>query len=435
MADEDYDYVTKSDEIARQKRLAEVLRKYQLDQFQKSIPVSNQMVGGRYINSPLQIMNAGLRSGVDKQLADQAEAEANRMSGAYQQQVTGAQRQWQQGLPQTVPGHAELPGPQAEGGSPELAAQPAQIPNRSQVLSATLRGIQIPGNEKEAELWNRGMQEEQTREDRQAEAQSVLKATLAQRQEQFLAEQQRKRDDATDKAFNQARDDAEKARHNKETEENARQLRATNEAIAKGHDAARIAAKAGSDKADAADKRDIYKNLGSIGTKMKPLVPVIGAAREIQKMIDSYTNDDGTVRDIPGIGRTGMIPATVLSAGVSAGLLDESTNPNRAKVADLVGAIMRNQAGLSQTIAEAKRVMEKTLTSGEYKQSEFLENWINLVRAINEDQDLIQQTHRPEAIELFQKNGGKFEHIRSGKTSDTDKRLEELRAKKKAAGG
>jgi hypothetical protein len=166
---------------------------------------------------------------------------------------------------------------------------------------------------------------------------------------------------------------------------------------------------------------------------MKPLVPVIGAAKEIQKMIDNYTNEDGSVRDIPGIGRTGMVPATILSAGASAKLLDPATNPNRAKVADLVGAIMRNQAGLSQTIAEAKRVMEKTLTSGEYSQAEFLENWNNLVRAINEDQDLVQQTHRPEAVELFKKNGGAFEHVRPKAQDAKMKRLEELR--KKAAGG
>jgi len=438
MADEDYDYVTESDKVARQKRLADVLRKYQLDQHQQSVQTEGRIVGGRYISSPFQMINQGLVApGANMRRADQAEGLANQMSGAYQQQVQGAQQSWQQGLPRTVPGHPELPGPQAEGGSPELAERAQQIPDRASVLSATLRGMQIPGNEKEAELWNRGMQEEQTREDRQSEVRSALKMTMAQRAEERRMADQLARDKATDKAFADARDDAERERHNRETEQAARDRNTMLQAINAATNETKLAAAKAKTNDEKKEAAATERELGKLYTRMKPLTPVIGAAKEIQKMIDKYTDESGKT-DIPGIGHTGLVPALGLSLAAGAGLIDKETNPNRAKVADLVGSIMRNQAGLSQTIAEAARVMEKTLTSGMYGQAEFLSNWDNLVRAINDDLRLVDDTLGDNTREAFVKNGGSLAPInwdKKPKTTDLDKRLEELRAKKKAAGG
>jgi hypothetical protein len=394
------------------------------------------MVSGHYVAPS---WSQGLARNVVQPLqanyaAQQAAGMADQQSAALNNQINTARSNWQGSLPQTIAGRPELQGPQAEGGSPELDAVPNQIPDRGTVLRKTLEGMRIPGNEKSADLWNRGMQEEQIREDKQAETRSTLAQTMALRREQAAQLEAYKRDQMKETAKTAADKLAETVRSNQANEEIKRQLQVTNRAIQAAHDAARTSSNRLSASAEATDKRDVYRSLEKIGTRLKPLVPVVGAANEIQALIDKNTNPTtGKVADIPGMGYESLIPPLVRSVGASVGIMDPATNPNKAKVASLVGSIMRNQAGLSQTISEAARVVEQTMSSGSYSQQEFLDGWVPLVNAINKDMELVQQTERPEAIDMFKKNGGSFAPVRSSVKSKED-RLNELRVKRDAAG-
>jgi hypothetical protein len=76
------------------------------------------------------------------------------------------------------------------GGSPELAAVPevpAQLPDTSSILRATIAGLNIPGNEKVAQLYGQGMMAEQTREDTQTFNKEQAAARMAQERELRLA--------------------------------------------------------------------------------------------------------------------------------------------------------------------------------------------------------------------------------------------------------
>ena len=105
--------------------------------------------------------------------AGQAERASTKANADYQGRLGQAKQDWMSSLPQTIaaiPGRAELPGPVDEGGSPELAAvarTPAVLPTRDAVLKATMAGLRIPGNESAANLFNKGMSDDLTREDTQ----------------------------------------------------------------------------------------------------------------------------------------------------------------------------------------------------------------------------------------------------------------------------
>ena len=187
------DLQTQQADLDRQRLVAAALRK----QAGSTQMPEGQMVGNRFVAPH---WTEGLAAVLDKFNAPLAEAQLGQSQARYNQGVQQAQQGWQSSLPQSVPatpGRPELPGPvDPTTGSPELAAvapTPAQLPSRSAVLEATLRGMRIPGNEKQAELWGKGMQEEQTREDVQAArkedrdlqrqmSRENLAATLLQRQ-------------------------------------------------------------------------------------------------------------------------------------------------------------------------------------------------------------------------------------------------------------
>jgi hypothetical protein len=179
------DFQSQQQELERKRAMAEMLRR------QSSTPApQGQMVGGQFVAPSFAQYLPGLLNAAQSAYAQKQATDAEK---AYGQQVAQAKQQWMSSLPQAtaaIPGREELYGPVAPGGSPELAAVPevpAQLPDTSSILKATLAGMNIPGNEKVAGLWNQGMLAEKTREDQQTFRKDETAARMAQERELRLA--------------------------------------------------------------------------------------------------------------------------------------------------------------------------------------------------------------------------------------------------------
>lgn len=390
------DFTTQQQAILRQRKLADMLR-MQAEQTPTYTEQPGRMVSGHYVGpSWAQSLNALVSPMMQRQYANQQDAQATQQEQAYGTAVEQARQQWQSALPQTIQGHPELQGPQAQGGSPELAAVPTQLPDRATILKHTLAGMQIPGNEKAAALWNQGMGAEWEREDKQKEAAQLQQERLQQAKELRLAQLQQQAEQQRALLESKALDrDARiqmAAQHN-ET------LRAI--AAMRGD---------GSNKQDPVEQRAIQNDITKLSTRMGPITPVLDAAQQVQDLFDAYTDPKtGKTKPIPGLGYVGALPGWARSAGQEAGLLPEATNANRAVVERLVGNVMRNQAGLSQTISEQARVLQTMLSSGSYDQKDFMKAWGSFTQNLDAELANIKAGHRPEAVDAYVARGGRLE--------------------------
>jgi hypothetical protein len=171
------DFQTQQQELERKRAMAEMLRR------QSSSPMpQGQMVGNQFVAPSFAQYLPGLLNAAQSAYAQKQAGDAEK---AYGQQVAQAKQQWQSSLPQAtaaIPGREELFGPQEMGGSPELAAVPevpAQRPDTPSILKATIAGLNIPGNEKVAQLYSQGMLTEKAREDQQTFNKEQAAARLA----------------------------------------------------------------------------------------------------------------------------------------------------------------------------------------------------------------------------------------------------------------
>ena len=180
----DYDFDTQAASIAQQKMVAERLRK----KAESSNMPQGQMVSGHYVAPSWTQYLAPLVHQYEAGAAEKA-------LGSQQQEYAGglskARQKWMESTPQAIPG-TELPGPRAEGGSPELdaIAQPVTTP---QILKHTMSGLAIPGNEKSAELYSKGALGEQAREDTQQfkkeDRETLLRTEMLKHRESLEAKQ------------------------------------------------------------------------------------------------------------------------------------------------------------------------------------------------------------------------------------------------------
>jgi len=254
------DFQVQNAAIQRQRAIAEFLRK------QASAPQpQGQMVGKRFIAPSLLQYLPGLMQQYD---AGQISRQADSAEKQYGADVTAAKDSWASSLPRAVaavPGRSALAGPPDASGSPELAAvapSPARLPDRASVLSSTMAGMRIPGNEKAAELWNKGMSDEWTREDnQQARTDAVSASTLARRDN---LEAQRAADSDRRKADIEQRE-RESVRRSEDTRLSIEQRReAAAEAAAARRDIASLVAATAANKAD---KPAALKNLPAAQAK------------------------------------------------------------------------------------------------------------------------------------------------------------------------
>lgn len=164
------DYVTAGSKADRQRRLADLLRKMAVQTSAADTTDPGRMVSGHYV-APSWAQ--GLAQNVVKPMeanyaAQQSGQMADQMEGAYNQSVNQAQQAWMQNMPQGQPGVDERAGPVDPNNPQELAAVAPQPVTSGQVLKQTLAGLQIPGNEKAAALYNQTAMGDLAREDNQA---------------------------------------------------------------------------------------------------------------------------------------------------------------------------------------------------------------------------------------------------------------------------
>lgn len=439
------DFTTQQQMVLRQRRLADMLRA-QAEQESAYQERPGQMISGRYVG-PSWAQNLSNLVGpmANRSRATAAEQAALQQEQAYGSAVDQARQQWQSALPQTIAGHPELQGPQAEGGSPELAAVPTQLPDRGAILKATLAGMNIPGNEKAAALWERGMSADLEREDKQKELAMLQQERLQQQRtlqmERLQAQESQLREKLAQQERDKVRDNETKLAHHQVLLQMA-QLRADAQRDAA---AIRAEAKKDSSKADAVENREVMRDVTKLSTRMERITPVLGAAQEVQNMLDKYTDPKtGKVKDIPGIGYVGALPGWARSAGQEAGLMSPDTNANRAVIQRLINNVVRAQAGLSQTISEQAKQIEANLSSGSYSQEDFTKAFNQLLLDIEYDVKNIKAGHRPEAVDAYLSRGGNMDLPKStspavsrsapaaASVADKQARLEELRRKSKA---
>jgi len=179
------DFASQTQRLEAQRRMAELLRRRAN---QNQGPGQGQMVSGIYV-APSWTQHLG--SLFDQFQAGQAERAANAQAQNLAGQVSAARQKWGAALPQAVAAVPEQAGPVDPNNPTELAAQPAKPVTAGQILKHTLAGLEIPGNERAAALYNQGALADLTREDtqtfRKEEAAANRAATLMQHQSQQAA--------------------------------------------------------------------------------------------------------------------------------------------------------------------------------------------------------------------------------------------------------
>jgi len=330
------DFQTQSAEVQRQRLIADMLRKQGASQRPEG-----KMVGGRYIRPNLAEFLPGLLNSFD---AGQISRQADTAEKQYGADVSAAKESWASSLPRAVagvPGRVALPGPPDANGSPELAAReavPAVLPTREAILKATLAGMRIPGNEKAADLWNRGMESDLVREDTQT-ARSEAAAAAAQARREAMEFQQRA--------------DAERRKNDLEQREreSLRRSEDTRLSIEQRREAAELAAQA---------RRDIAALAAAVasskGDKPKELKPLPSS------MSQSWIKNASGIASVDNaLALANKRPKSFgMSHYVIPDAITQRTDPEgveaRAAVANLGSLRIHDRSGAAVTAAETPRL-------------------------------------------------------------------------------
>ena len=330
------DFQTQSAEVQRQRLIADMLRKQGASQRPEG-----KMVGGRYIRPNLAEFLPGLLNSFD---AGQISRQADTAEKQYGADVSAAKESWASSLPRAVagvPGRVALPGPPDANGSPELAAReavPAVLPTREAILKATLAGMRIPGNEKAADVWNRGMESDLVREDNQT-ARSEAAAAAAQARRENMEAQQRA--------------DAERRKADLEQRErdSVRRSEDTRLSIEQRREAAELAAQA---------RRDIAALAAAVasskGDKPEELKPLPSAQSK------AWTENNKAIKFIDyAVGAVDAYPNAFGMKNVLGSAITSRTDPKGVDARALVGNIgslkVHDRSGAAVTAAETPRLM------------------------------------------------------------------------------
>ena len=307
--------------------------------------------------------------------------------------------QWRASLPQAtaavkgMPANYVMESPEGQARHPYIPAVPVDASTR---LKHTLEGMRNPMTAKEAVTWNTGMAEETKREDTQQAARENLAATLQQRM--FDAKLRSQDVNATL---------AQKAEYQKEylrLQDEWRKLASDD----KRYMADALGGRATTTAADKAQERKdirIEKQVEHLAAAAKTLAPMLQSAQTVQNMLDDYGK-----KPIPGIGYEAKLPGIMLPA--------EGVN-NKAKIKAFANAMLRAQAGLSQTLSETENANLELLANGNYSEKEFRQIWPTLMDKINASATTTTSGFEPEAVETVRKRGGVIDPIkpRAAKTA------------------
>ena len=186
------DFATQKEQIDRQRVLAEMLRKQALSNAPQGQMVSGRYVAPSWLEHAMQIAKAGLSA--------RMQGEIDKSQSAYNADVAAATKDWQSKLPQAIAatqGTAGAPAgfrdsaPNPEQGfvpavEPQ-AGSPTKLASTGQILQHALAGMNIPGNEKAAQLYSQGALADQAREDTQAARKEDIVDKATARRENLVA--------------------------------------------------------------------------------------------------------------------------------------------------------------------------------------------------------------------------------------------------------
>lgn len=204
----------------RQKALADEMRqKFLRDQ--QGIQVDGNIVGGRYISSPFQVMAQGLEPGQRSERIKTIEAAIQKQQTEYQQADQAATARHIASRPQVQPG---LPGP-VDPNNPNALGQ--YTPTTQDKLNWAARGLPIPSRRETIQKYMEDLEiREPIREEARADRAANREDVQAARAEERRLMDQLGRDRLTDAAFDQQYRREETRRHNQAMEEAKRQATA-----------------------------------------------------------------------------------------------------------------------------------------------------------------------------------------------------------------
>jgi len=142
-----------------------------------------QMVSGRFVAPSLLEQLVPLINTLGGVYKDQQATAAEAESGKA---IRAARDTWSSSLPQAVAAR-NVATPDDSEDMP-ITHEPAKPVTTGAILKHTLAGLNIPGNEKAASIYNAGALADLTREDNQAEKRDAAKSAAAAAREKMLAE-------------------------------------------------------------------------------------------------------------------------------------------------------------------------------------------------------------------------------------------------------
>lgn len=198
------DFITQQEIVKRKRMEADALRQRAMNPDQRK----GQMVGRHYVAPDIIGQMQPLLAGY---LAQKGEKAAGAAEQGYNQRVEGAKQQWQSALPKAVAQQtAPFMAPGMDGPEPlgETITQKAEPLTTERILKHTLAGMDIPGNERAAGLYNAGAMGDLAREDAQAarleEREAATVAAAARQQEQLAARLEELKVKMEDRALDRA---------------------------------------------------------------------------------------------------------------------------------------------------------------------------------------------------------------------------------------
>ena len=431
-------------ELARQVKLAELLRKGAGAPGQSPEMPQGQMVSGRYVAPHWTQQLAAVANPLFAQYnARTAEDLSAKKESALAQAVAQEKARWAEQMPTGTPATPEMPAP-AEGPPTESGVEPAQvgvIPARARVLPSAVerakyltRGLQIPGNEAAVGLAGKTMGEEVTREDAQAARKETLDAQMASARQNKLDQLEFQRQQLEAQMKDKALSREQMAMYQQMHDKTLRDIAAGNQAVRR--DLANSTKRSGelTPAQQAVQDRFISTQAEHLSRRAEQLAPMIQSAKTVQEMLDANDADPATgkTKPIAGLGYTGKLPGFMLS---------EAGTTNRAKVKAFANSMLRAQAGLSQTLSETENANLELLANGNYTQKEFERIWPTVMAKINSSVDNLQAGAEPAAWDKYIARGGKLDKIVSNRkkpdstlSPEQQARLEQLRAAKAAEG-
>ena len=356
------------------------------------------------------------------QAALNAANQAAALSGAQSQAAT----KWRAGMPQAA---LPTPGIEDPNGVPVQYAQPGQPITREAILKHTMAGLNNPRTAQEAALVGQSLTSDLTRKEDQgiranervddqafrASESSAAQAFRASESEALRAQQRELREQMLQQQKDQLEAQMADRRLSREQQaELAKMHDTTMRTIAAMNNETRLAAaeatKAQREATTAAttahretllasgSEKQMQKNVQHLQEAAKDIAPMREAAAGIQELLDSTeVGTDGKSVNIPGLGFEGYLHPRLRS---------EQANVNRQKITKFANAMLRAQAGLSQTLSEQEKADLEVMSSGKFTQKEFERSWPSTVSKLNASIQNLRAGVPAEAHSEYRSRGG-----------------------------